>query len=254
MQEPATGAAELANLNAKGDVRSVRIVHGSDLHLGTRWRRDDEDELGALRAVLGTAAALEADVVVLAGDVFDHNRLALSTVDATARLLGDAGLPVVVLPGNHDPATSDSIYRRAGVADPANVHVFGVTADGRIALPDLELELLGRAHDDYADMSPLHPGARRVLAHQVIVAHGHYVSGPADEHRSWKIYGEQIAATGADYVALGHWDRAVDAGDGTVAAYYSGSPHIARSVNLVRIDHAGVTVERAPLVEYAPSA
>ena len=33
-----------------------------------------------------------------------------------------------------------------------------------------------------------------------------------------------IAATGADYVALGHWDRPPQVGDGSIPAYYSGSP------------------------------
>lgn len=227
---------------------AVTVAHSSDLHLGTRWRRDSEDELGALRVVLRTSEVAGADVLLLAGDIFDHNRLALDTIEAVARLLGDSQMRVVILPGNHDPATSESVYRRGGLADPANVDVLGVTADGAITLPELGLEVLGRAHDDYADMSPLHPGRARQMPHQVIVAHGHYVAGPADEHRSWKIYREQIAATGADYVALGHWDRAVEAGDGSVPAAYSGSPHVACSINIVRLG-ASVSYERMPLVE-----
>lgn len=226
----------------------ITIAHSSDLHLGTRWRRESDDELGALRVVLRTSVAAGADVLLLAGDIFDHNRLALETVESVTRLLGDARLRVVILPGNHDPATAESVYRRGGLADPANVDVLGVTADGVVTLAELGLEVLGRAHDDYADMSPLHPGRPRQLPHQVIVAHGHYVAGPADEHRSWKIYGEQIAATGADYVALGHWDRAVEAGDGTVPAAYSGSPHVAGSINVIRLG-AVAAVERVALVE-----
>ena len=44
-----------------------------------------------------------------------------------------------------------------------------------------------------------------------------------------------IAATGADYVALGHWDRPTQVGDGSIPAYYSGSPDWAKTVNLIRL-------------------
>jgi len=82
----------------------------------------------------------------------------------------------------------------------------------------------------------------------VVTAHGHWVTGPHDHHRAWLIRDEEIAATGADYVALGHWDRALPVGDGSVPAYYSGSPDLARTVNLVRFRaDGGVEVERAPL-------
>ncbi|HEU4341124.1 MAG TPA: hypothetical protein VFU31_06090, partial [Candidatus Binatia bacterium] len=40
--------------------------------------------------------------------------------------------------------------------------------------------------------------------------------------------------TGADYVALGHWNQAVQVGNGEIIAYYSGSPEYAGTVNVVR--------------------
>jgi len=82
----------------------------------------------------------------------------------------------------------------------------------------------------------------------VATAHGHWVTGPHDHHRAWLIHDEEIAATGADYVALGHWDRALPVGDGSVPAYYSGSPDLAKTVNLVRFAAEGsVAVLRVPL-------
>ena len=49
-------------------------------------------------------------------------------------------------------------------------------------------------------------------------------------------------------MALGHWNRAVRVGNGSVPAYYSGSPEYAGTVNVVRMsERAGVTVARAPL-------
>ena len=85
---------------------------------------------------------------------------------------------------------------------------------------------------------------------QVAIAHGHYEppGTRANPLRpSWVFGDEEIAATGADYLALGHWDRAMRVGDGVVPAYYSGSPDLAQTVNMVRLTTTGeviVTRER----------
>jgi DNA repair exonuclease SbcCD nuclease subunit len=162
-------------------------------------------------------------------------------------MMGDAGLPIVILPGNHDCLTANSVYRRGGLSEPANVHVLGISVDEAVTLPEFDLEIWGRPHMDHADMSPLRDPRTRVLGRQVATAHGHWVTGPHDHHRAWKIHDEEITATGADYVALGHWDRALPVGDGTVPAYYSGSPDLAKTVNVVRFTAAGVEVSRRPL-------
>lgn len=220
------------------------IVHSSDLHLGGGRKGF---ALRALEDVLGVARELNADAVILAGDVFDHNRLPLEPIERATRLLGDCPIPVVILPGNHDPITPESVYRRGGLAEPANVRVFGVTDDQRIALDDIALEVWGKPHSEYVDMAPLvRPDARR-LRWQVAVAHGHWVQGPGDMHRSWLIGDDDIAATGADYVALGHWELAQPAGNGAVPAWYSGSPDMSESVNVVRLGAGGAHVERVPL-------
>jgi hypothetical protein len=53
---------------------------------------------------------------------------------------------------------------------------------------------------------------------------------------------DEIAATRADYLALGHWDRPVRVGNGVVPAFYSGSPELAGTGNLVRLTAAGETI------------
>ena len=52
---------------------------------------------------------------------------------------------------------------------------------------------------------------------------------------SWLIGDEDLLATGADYVALGHWNAPAKVGNGGVAAYYSGSPEYAGTFNVVRL-------------------
>lgn len=225
------------------------IVHSSDVHVddGYTARQHDGDGTNGLRAVLETARALSADLVLLVGDTFEHNRLPVDLLERTARLLEAAGRPVVILPGNHDPALPDSPWRRGGLGRLANVHVLGVTHDEAVVFAEHDLEVWGRAHLDYEDMQPLAGRRRRSTRWQIAVAHGHYEPKPdmsTNLRPSWLISDAEIAATRADYVALGHWNSPKRVGRGTVPAYYSGSPEHARTVNTVRLADGGVVVRR----------
>jgi len=222
----------------------LTVAHSSDLHIGARTQRGDE--LLTLEAVLEASRQARAQALVLAGDVFDSHRAPPHVVEGAARLLAESALDVVILPGNHDPATPDAVYRR-GIADVPNVHVLGVSAGDMVRFPHLGLEVSGVPHVAYADMAPLAAVAERTMPWHIVVAHGHWVTGPQDAHRGWQIHDHELAACGADYVALGHWDLPQPAGDGSVPAYYSGSPEIAKTLNVVRFSAAGVEVRRHPL-------
>jgi DNA repair exonuclease SbcCD nuclease subunit len=207
-----------------------------------------ERELAKLRLVLDAAHESGARALILAGDIFDSHRALGEIIEGAARMLADATpLETVILPGNHDPATDDAAYRRFGFCDPENVHVLGVSVEEHVQLPALDLEVTGLPHVEYADYAPLARSRERSMRWHVVVAHGHWVTGPQDAHRGWQIHDHQIAATGADYVALGHWDVAQPAGDGTIPAYYSGSPDLSRTVNIVHFSERGVDVRRHPL-------
>jgi DNA repair exonuclease SbcCD nuclease subunit len=229
----------------------VVLVHSSDVHIDDDLGIGAYDGLVGLAAVLRTARSEKADVVLLAGDTFDNHRVSVPVLRKAAALIGASGMPVVMLPGNHDPALPDCLFRRAGLLDLAHVHVLGVTVDEALLFDRHELEIWGHAHRAFRDMAPLRGPRPRRARWQVAMAHGHYVA-PADlareAHRGWKLTNDDIAATGADYLALGHWDRPAAVGDGRVPAYYSGSPDLARTVNRIGLDGAGVTVERIPLL------
>jgi DNA repair exonuclease SbcCD nuclease subunit len=228
-----------------GAATELVVAHTSDLHLGGRWHKGGE--LSALRAVLDAADETAAQVLILAGDVFDSHRTAATILEGAARMLDDAAVDVVILPGNHDPATPDAVYRRSGMDSIANVHVLGVTATDAVVFDAIGLEVVGVPHMAYVDMPALAEPRAKSATWQISVAHGHWVQGPHDAHRGWLIHDHQIAASGADYVALGHWDVPQPVGDGSVPAFYSGSPEVAKTVNIVRFGAAGVDVRRHAL-------
>jgi len=225
----------------------VVIVHSSDLHVDHDYtaRIHGGDGTAGLACVLATARGIGADVVLLAGDTFESHRLPQDLLDRTAAVIAGAAMPVVLLPGNHDPAIPEAVFRRGPLASVANLHVLGVTHEDAVDFPDLGLEIWGRAHRDYGDMVPLGTVRPRRTRWQVALAHGHYdpqIDRSIFPRPSWLISDDEIAATGADYVALGHWNRAAQVGNGAVAAYYSGSPEYAGTVNLVRLTGAGEVV------------
>jgi len=221
------------------------LVHSSDVHI------DDGRGTAGLEAVLATARELRADIVLLAGDTFESNQLNAAVVDAAGHILAEAAMPIVVLPGNHDPALPDSVFIRHGLGHIPNVSILGVTDDEAVRFPAYDLEIWGHAHRDYFDMAPLRGPRPRSTRWQVAMAHGHYEPPETRANPlrpSWIFSDEEIAATRADYLALGHWDRPMCVGNGVVPAFYSGSPGLAGTVNLVRLTAGGeVVVTREPL-------
>lgn len=87
----------------------MRLLHTGDWHVGKALRgRSRIDEFSdALQEVVGIALQEGVDGVLVAGDVYEHRSAAPEAdsivFDAFIRLR-EAGIPAVVIPGNHDSA------------------------------------------------------------------------------------------------------------------------------------------------------
>ena len=64
-----------------------------------------------VQALAATASMMGAELLAIAGDLFDHNRVPRVPASRLLAELAEPGMPVVVLPGNHDPLTPGSVYR-----------------------------------------------------------------------------------------------------------------------------------------------
>jgi exonuclease SbcD len=108
----------------------MRILHTSDWHLGASiegFLSRDEDHRRFLEWLLGAVVDHAVDVLVVAGDVFDHGQ---PSADAQrlyygflARLAGTGLRKVVVVGGNHDSAARLDAPRE--VLEGLAVHVVG---------------------------------------------------------------------------------------------------------------------------------
>lgn len=205
----------------------VKLIHTSDVHLGSDYTPTVAEH--ALTSVVDAAIAENANFLILAGDVFDHNRvpdaLVKFLVDELARFTGRT----IILPGNHDAYDHDSVYHRRVFASRANSIILlgDQTNGGRLFFDDLELEFWGKPVIDH------HRTNRPMLGYperqgdywRVAIAHGHVQPEDDRDERSSPIFPEDIRTAPFDYIALGHWDRCVDVSEGEVTAYYSGAPH-----------------------------
>ena len=232
--------------------RPLRMLHTSDVHLGAytseplRENGALEPALRAFQHVLALGAEAEADLVVIAGDFFDHVRVKRPYVEATGALLEAAARPVVILPGNHDPHMPDGIYARFPEAFPANVHIIASAEGELIVLDEPGVQLWGQAHESYNDFAPaaVCPAWRRDRGRplwRIAVAHGYYV-GTGESRYSYQIRASDLAALDADYVALGHIDVHEGVGGGAVPAYYPGAPRHSGGATIVDLSSEGVVV------------
>ncbi len=101
----------------------IRVLHLGDIHIGTEnYGRIDPatgvnsrvlDFLRRLDEAIGFALAEDVDLVLFAGDIYksrDPNSTYRREFAKRVKRLSDAGLPVVLLVGNHD---QPSVHRRA---------------------------------------------------------------------------------------------------------------------------------------------
>ncbi len=120
----------------EGDDVALKLLHTADWHLGRRFPRFDEADqqtlsrarLDVLAKILLAADHHGVDAILCAGDLFDEPAPDRAWWQPVATLLGASRSrrPVFLLPGNHDPLQTGSVYhpdhgfRRAL---PAWVHV-----------------------------------------------------------------------------------------------------------------------------------
>lgn len=96
----------------------VRFLHTADWQLGmTRHYLEGEaqarftgDRVEAVRRIGQLARERRCEFVVVAGDVFEHANLSARDIGRALGAMAEMGVPVFLLPGNHDPLGPSSIW------------------------------------------------------------------------------------------------------------------------------------------------
>jgi DNA repair exonuclease SbcCD nuclease subunit len=187
--------------------------------------------------------------------LFDSNGQSRRSVERAVgelRRLTERAIRVVIIPGTHDCYDSRSIYRAFDLADLAGVSgtdLLTVLTPERpdVVFADLDLVVYGRVFatkrapaSPFADLDA--KGDRRA-AWKVAMIHGSRHLPGKVEADDVIFRDEEVAASGLDYLALGHWHSFSQGTAGRTTWAYSGAPEPvavdqdgAGSVCLVRLE------------------
>ncbi len=191
----------------------IKILHTADLHLDSPFQGLPAEKAamrrGEQRAMLEALADLvqeeAVDLVLLSGDLLDGESVYYETGEQLVRCLREMAVPVLIAPGNHDYFTASCFYARMRL--PRNVTVFTEKGIEYRDFSRLGVRVYGAAFTDRT-CPPLLEGftaERTEGVWNLMCLHGD-VGAPASPYNP--ITEEQIAASGLDYLALGHVHKA----------------------------------------------
>jgi len=215
----------------------MRLIHTADLHLdmcfasahippgfGNRRRQSLRD---VFHGIVQRAGEWPADTLLIAGDLFDLDRVSRDTVRfLQAEFKSIQHVPVCIAPGNHDPYVQGSPYAEetwpdnvmifeqpewhSRVLDEQGTTVHGFGFDG----PDVSRNPFGR-------FPPIQLGAVHVAA-----AHGSALGHQPPGKESYAPFDPAAASVnGLRYLALGHFHAYTPIkGDFPTVMAYSGAP------------------------------
>ncbi len=188
----------------------VRILHAGDFHLDSAFgaltpeqaRQRRLESRRSPERLVEWANDHGAELLLLAGDLFDSGSLYGDTAPLLAQALSAFRGQAVIAPGNHDPYTPDSPYARTAWS--GNVHIFTEDRMQTFVFPDLGCAVHGAAFTaaecpEDSVLSGFHAPADGLL--HIGLLHGD-AAGAGSRYRPLRT--ADIAASGLDYLALGH--------------------------------------------------
>jgi len=209
-------------------VDMLKFIHAADFHLDAPFRGGRpgygqlrrQDVRHAFSTTIDLTLSEQADLLLLCGDLFEQDGVTRDTVAFMRRELSRLGrAKAIILPGNHDPYTMNSWYR--AIDWPAHVHILSGEPDRAafLELPEIGVFAAGFGFTAYRqeapDFSTLPPA--RPDWFNLLLIHG-TLDMPVGEIPYHPVTSAQLAQTGYDYAAFGHFHKPFEA---------AGSPYTA---------------------------
>jgi DNA repair protein SbcD/Mre11 len=222
----------------------LRLLHTADVHLGARHADlgdaasgQRERQFAAFRASVDLAIAEQVDLFLVAGDLFDSNvqpRRSVERVAGELARLAQARIRSILVPGTHDVYDRSSVYRAydlpalAGTRPAEELVVVLTPAQPWIHIPALDAVVHGPVFaTKRAPHSPLRDIASVVTpaaTWKLGLLHASVAIPGRTEHDEVVVTVDEIAASGLDYLALGHWHSAQVSRAKGVTYAYAGAP------------------------------
>ena len=215
----------------------MRLIHTADIHLDTCYasarvpppfgnrRRQSLREV--FHAIIERAGEWPADALLIAGDLFDLERVTRDTVRfLQAEFASIQHVPICIASGNQDPCVPGSPY--AEETWPNNVTIFGQPEWRSLTLDEQGTTVHGfgfnstdSSADPFAGFPPLQLGPTHVA-----VLHGTALGYPLPiKHCRAPFDPAAASGEGLRYIALGHAHRFMRiGGDDPTCMAYPGAP------------------------------
>lgn len=201
----------------------MRIIHCADIHLDSQMtsyldsgmaRKRRKEIFNTFCSMLDFAQENRVDAIIIAGDLFDTDKISMNTVKAVTDEIHRHGeVTVFYLPGNHD--RKDNIFRGCNIPDNMIVlsgkwsywrlnEVYGVQEirTGQ-KMPDETVILAGCVLDEYTDADTYDHLQLPENTVNIVTLHGQiYENGGRNNADSIDI--RRLQNRCIDYLALGH--------------------------------------------------
>lgn len=200
----------------------------------------------ALRKVIDVTRVDGISLLLIAGDLFDNNRVQDFWVEKAVQEFRRTEAQILIVPGNHDCVAPDSVYRRARMEEAVPGLKIIYRSEGEtVRFPSLALAVWGKAIPDYeGDCRPLSGVPPR--GHEkwhIAVGHGMVVRTLYQERFSYPISPQEIQESAQDYIALGHQDVFEVVSEDPVLSCYAGSPSRTGRIAVLGLDEvSGIRV------------
>lgn len=255
----------------------MKFIHTSDWHIGRQFHNVSllEDQRHVLNQLIEHIEREAVDAVVIAGDIYDRSVPPAAAVelldDVLNKICAELGVPVLLIPGNHDSAERLRFASRQ--LRQAGLHIIGelsqINEPVKIRGNSIEVCFYGIPYNDpesvrnhfSVDVST-YDEAHRYLVEQIIsskpddspsilISHC-FIDGwdESDSERPLSIGGaDRInyeAFTAFDYVALGHLHSPQHKGElhirysGSILKYSFSEQHQRKGITLVEMADNGM--------------
>lgn len=187
-------------------MRSATILHIADVHLGVGTGGAGLEEL-AFERVIDFAMDTEVDVLLVAGDLFDHGGVSEELLAWTAKQLDRAERPVILLSGNHDPLNDVSVHKRFRSEERCSrVVLLNEPRGSVVEISGTDVVVWGRAIVEHEPaFRPLEGlPSKPADSWGIVAAHGLALDTEKATHHGSPILPSELDAIDWDYVALGH--------------------------------------------------
>ena len=192
-------------------LNALKFVHCADIHLDAPFsERSGEysearrkDIRNAFMNILNFVKEENADLLLISGDLYEHRYITRKTMDWLHMVLAGVRVPVVIIPGNHDPYLVNSWYKNWDWPSNVNLlspeHPYLVLEDKQVSLYGLGFSAFKEGKPDLSAVKPPQQGYFNILM----------LHGTLDMDFTGEAYkpltSEELAGLGYDYYALGHF-------------------------------------------------